>query len=133
MSWAHSKIAGELAARAAEKSDDTFITELNAIEAGWDLDKLDRFEEHNFALHRAINRRSNSPQLRRVLQSCIVLLPQYYTEVTGLPEISKPDHERIIAAIAKRDPRGARKAAEVHVMHGAELLTGYMTNLGYWD
>lgn len=124
-------LAGELAARAAEKLTDEQIADLQAIQkdskaalAAGDVATTDRL---NHEFHRIINSASGSTRLANMLRNIVQHVPlSSYAEVDGWTHASATDHVRVLRALRARDPEAARVAMTRHIVHCGDLLLAHV-------
>lgn len=124
---AHALIAGEIAARAAQRVTDDDINELDAIQfellAAAKRRNSDGVELHNHELHSYISRLGGSPKLNRILSIVSHYVPRsFYGQIEGWPAASAGDHDRILSALRNRDVDEARAAMHEHIVHAGDLL-----------
>lgn len=124
-------IAGELAARAAQRATPQDVDELEAIHfeinAAAVRRLVDVVEERNHAFHRHITLLADAPKLARILAIVTHYVPRsFYGSIEGWPKASAEDHARIIAAFRSNDADAARVAMAEHVAHAGELLAQHI-------
>jgi DNA-binding GntR family transcriptional regulator len=135
--WLHSKLSGELTARAASRLSGDGIAQLRAAYQLWcqaaDANDPHGLQVANDQFHRIVNLGTGSPKLSRSLLHTLRLIPHhYYAMVPAQVSSSTRAHLDILNAIIARDPEAARKAAEAHVLDsGQELIKNFDDN-GYW-
>lgn len=136
--WAQGTLAGELAARAAERASDEEIAELEqlivdhraAVAAG-DEPLYTRLG-HRF--HRAVNLAARSNRLANLLGNMTKQLPnEFYGRIEGQIEGSMDYHPRILDAIRDRDPERARTQMVEHIVSGGDALVQYLEEQGLWS
>lgn len=125
--WVQAKIAGELAARAAERLTGEQLTALeslqrdltNALERG----NLDEVARCNHDFHRMLNLAASAPKLTWFLRTATRYVPhRFYDRVGGWPDASGHDHVAILDGLRRRDPAAVREAMQEHITHIGELL-----------
>ncbi|SEK19800.1 DNA-binding transcriptional regulator, GntR family [Blastococcus sp. DSM 46786] len=124
-------IAGELAARAADKLSDADLAEIDRLQ-----DQLTRAARNgdgdvvarcNHQLHRMINQVAAAPKLNWFLGLSVRYVPtRFFTSIAGWEEASAHDHAALIQALHGRDADGARVAMEEHIRHAGELLVAHL-------
>lgn len=124
---AQSLLAGELAARACAHITDEDLRRLRelqlAMEAAAKEEAHDRMEVINHDFHRTVNTIAESPKLAWALSVTTRYVPRrFYATIPGWPTASLHDHSSVIAALAERDPDGARSSMARHVTHAGVLL-----------
>ena len=135
--WAQAQLAGELAARAAEKVTDDQLAHLEELSTGYpaaikrgDTDEIARLG-HLF--HRQINIAAGSQRLALLLGSVVKHLPNtFYTAIEGQVEHTAGDHPAILDALRGRDAEAARSLMERHILAGADSLTETLAARGLW-
>ena len=125
-------LAGELAARAAQKMSQAAVERLlgfqrqlkEAAERTIDVRYL---ENVNHAFHREINLAAGSPRLSWMLSLAVRCVPHSsYGTIRGWPQASAEDHESIVAALVDRDPGAARRMMVHHIEHAGNLLANHL-------
>lgn len=132
------RLAGELAARAAERVTDDELTEINAVNdqliAAVTSGSADRIEALEYQFHRALNMAAQSRKLAYILRSASQYLPRhFYSGNERWKGAVRRDHDRILAAISDHDAQAARAAIEAHVLDGKERLLRHLDDSGFWD
>lgn len=125
--WVQARIAGELAARAAERLTAEQLKDLEALQESLskalDTDDLDEVERCNHAFHRTLNLAAGAPKLTWFLRTATRYVPiRFYHHVGGWPNASVHDHVAILDGLRSRDPDAVRAAMEEHIHHIGELL-----------
>jgi DNA-binding GntR family transcriptional regulator len=123
-------IAGELAARAADRLSPAEVDELRELQAELersakkgDASAVDRV---NFEIHRRINRASSSGRLAALLKQTVQYVPlQFFGAIDGWAEASAHDHQPIFDALAAHDSDAARAAMAEHIVHIGDLLVAH--------
>jgi DNA-binding GntR family transcriptional regulator len=119
-------VAGELAARAAERISDADLTELeriNDVISGLGDAAEQELETHNHEFHRLLNLAAGSTRIAWVLGLMTRYVPRrFYARIDGWPRATVEDHRRVLEGIRARDPERARRAMQDHVRHAGELL-----------
>lgn len=131
-------LAGELAARAARRTSEDHLTELNGLQEAlreaaaqaW-LPELERLE---FTFHRLINRVTESRKLARFLHAATRYTPhRFYASDPAWRANMVSDHRALLDALAARDAQAARAAMERHFTDGAQRLIKHLDDVGMWD
>lgn len=136
--WAQAKLAGELAARAAEKMTPDRMERLLAVhreheQAMKDGDR-ERISELGHEFHREINRAAESYRLALLLNSIVKQLPsEFYVGIEGQVAASGKKHRRLVAALRKRDAEKTRAIMEEHVLEGAGYLIKTLETRGVFS
>jgi len=134
--WAQSVIAGELAARAAERVTDDQIALLtanikeyaNAVTSGdWA-----RIPEIGLEFHREVNRAAKSHRLVLLVDTIMSNLPGRYF-AAGNPKYTGSEHPELLSAIKRRDPEHARHLMTAHISGQGTRLIGILAERGLWD
>jgi DNA-binding GntR family transcriptional regulator len=135
--WAQAQLAGELAARAAEKITPEQLTELEQIVEMHRKAVKDGNNEaiarmgHNF--HRAVNMAADSQRLALLLGSVVKHLPnRFYAAIEGQVSSSLEEHPHIIEALRSRDTEKAREIMSKHVFDGADRLVATLEERNVW-
>jgi DNA-binding GntR family transcriptional regulator len=120
-------VAGELAARAAERLSDDELDRLEAIQAeitsAHEAGDSVSVERANQDFHRLINRAAGAPKLGLILRLALHYVPQSPdAAVPGWQEATATDHRDILTALRGRDAEGARIAMVAHIDHARRLL-----------
>jgi DNA-binding GntR family transcriptional regulator len=118
-------LAGVAAEWATEHASDDLIArlrQLNDIVAGAEQDAVSI--DANWEFHTLLNKACGSPRLLSTMKQLGRTIPAGFIKV--VPEqadVSVKEHHAIIEAVARRDPLGARTAAEHHVRDaGARMV-----------
>jgi DNA-binding GntR family transcriptional regulator len=122
-------VEGLVAARAAERVTDEQATELDeigvlmrrAVEAG----EFRRYSDLNQRLHaliRTIAGHRTADRIVETLRGQLVRHQFMLSLLPGRPQVSLPQHERIIAAIRNRDADAAEAAMRDHIASVIEAL-----------
>jgi DNA-binding GntR family transcriptional regulator len=134
--WALALLAGELAARAAEKITDEQIAHLTvnvkqyttAVKGGdWEL-----VPELGLEFHREVNRAAHSHRLVLVHDSIMANLPgrQY---AAGNPKETGAEHPRLLKALKKHDSELARHLMTEHLSGQGSRLVDILAGRGFWS
>jgi DNA-binding GntR family transcriptional regulator len=128
-------IAGELAARAAERLTDKEIAELKELQVRIDeaarTGAAEEMERLNHQFHRRINLAAQSEKLLWILRMITKYGPRrFYADIVGWPNASAHDHSAVMEALAARDPEAARRAIADHVRHAGDLLAKHFEATG---
>ena len=131
-------IAGELAARVAERVTEAELAELTmtnqlllrAIRGRRTVD----IEHLEFAFHRSINLIAQARKLSWFLHVATRYTPaRFYAADPGWRAGAREDHQELLAAFAAPDPGAARAVMTRHFTDGAQLLIKHLDDLGVWD
>ncbi|BBZ77742.1 GntR family transcriptional regulator [Mycolicibacterium anyangense] len=128
-------VGGLLAARAAANITDEQLEELAAIHAAltdaYAANDGDRAVRLNHDFHRAINVAADSPKLAQLMSQITRYAPEsVFPTIEGWPTQSVADHERIVAALSRRDEGAARAAMSEHLATGAGPLIEHLVKKG---
>jgi DNA-binding GntR family transcriptional regulator len=134
--WVHARVAGELAARAAEAIDDETIAqlwELDAdIQARGDQDE-GLLEASNFALHDTIYAVADSPRLAWFVSASSRFVPRrFWGMIPGWFEHNRNGHAEILTALAAHDVERSRIAMAAHIEAASALLLAYLDSISFW-
>ncbi len=133
--WAQAQLAGELAARAAEKVTDEQLEHLTAnvkqyaaaVAAGdWEL-----IPEIGLEFHREVNRAAHSHRLVLILDTVMANLPgRFYA--AGNPKQTGAEHPELLKAFKKRDSERARRLMIDHISAQGDRLIEILAERGLW-
>lgn len=131
---AQALLAGELAARSAQRLTDTQIDELAALDQALNTAAADndaaRVEELNHAFHRVVNLAAGSPKLAWVLSVTVRFAPhRFFATIEGWPAASADDHHAILSALRARDSAAASDAMRLHIENAGRLLALHFDSL----
>jgi DNA-binding GntR family transcriptional regulator len=136
--WAQAKLAGELAARAAEKITPDQLDRLVAVhkqhEQALANAEMSRYSDLGHEFHREINRAADSHRLALLLNSIVKQLPS--TFAVGIERqvaATGNKHRRLVTALRKHDAERARSIMEEHVLDGADYLLETLEQRGVFD
>ena len=126
-----SLLAGELAARAAERLGDDDLDELGRIQAEIESEAArhdpELVEWLNHAFHRRINLAADAPKIAVQVRTLGRYAPRrFFGSVKGWPGASMHDHGALIDALRARDADGAREAMRAHIAHAGDLLARFL-------
>lgn len=132
------RLAGELAARAAEAITSDALTELASVNASLlaaiRAGNADRIESAEYAFHRTLNMAAHSRKLAYLLRNASQYLPHhFFSGDARWRRAVRQDHDDILGALRRGDPAGARAAIEAHVMHGKDRLLRHLDAIGFWS
>lgn len=127
-------VAGELAARAAERATRDEVAELTALHheliAAATRQEAVALGDKNFEFHREINRIAASPKLSWSLGLLVRYVPdRFYGEIPGWPAATVHDHGRVMDAISSGDAAEARSAMTEHIRNAGKLLAAHFDGL----
>lgn len=136
--WAQAQLAGELAARAAQRATPERIERLEAINAEYDrataAGDTEALIDLGHLFHRELNLAGESPRLARLLGTVVKQLPnRFYAAIEGQISDSQEEHPQIVDAIKGKDSKKARKITEVHIAGAADRLIEMLNERGLWD
>jgi DNA-binding GntR family transcriptional regulator len=125
----YSRVAGELAARAATRIEDAEIARLRELDDGMralSAGEHERIEDGNFALHDLIYDAARSRRLTWFVVASARFVPRrFWTVVPGWLEWNRTAHIPIIDALEQRNPVAARAAMEAHALAAGDLLIAH--------
>lgn len=133
---AYALIAGELTARAAERSTDEQIASLRGVHAqlieAAEAGHRTRFEELNDEFHERLYVLSGSHRLHWLLGSFLKYVPHsFFSQFDGWPQESARQHNGILEAVASRDVASARTQMSQHIRRsGAKLADSFESRQG---
>ncbi|TSD92962.1 GntR family transcriptional regulator [Skermania sp. ID1734] len=131
-------MAGELAARAAEKITSEQIAELEAVNEKFEraiaTGNTDLIGSLGHTFHRAINVAADSNRLAFLLASVVNQLPnRFYATLEAQVEASTSQHPLLIDALSRRQSRVARALMEDHIVESADYVIEMLEQRGLWD
>lgn len=126
-------VSGIAAARAAERLSAEQLDDLRKAHLHFVKAKGGAAQQRaNEAFHRIINRAAGR-RLRSVLGLLARSLPsQHYMFDSAWAELAAHHHERILAAIERRDSAGARAAMADHLVASGHEAVVALRNKGFW-
>lgn len=135
--WAQSKLAGELAARAAKRMTEEELRDLQQIhdECNAAIGRGDIAEAGHLrqTFHRAINLGARSARIQKLLGTAVSQLPaSYYLTLEEHADESARAHSQIFEAIKARNPTQARSLTEKHRLNAAGTVIAVMEQRGFW-
>ncbi len=128
---AHALIAGELAARAADRVEPAQLESLGnvhkqLIEAA-ERGEHERLEQLNHEFHRDLYLIAGSERLRWALGTFVKYVPSaFYSQIDGWPETTAADHGAIFEALQNQDAEKARSLMAQHIRNAGEQLAEYV-------
>lgn len=127
---AHALIAGELAARAAERASNEEVAVLGEIHErllrAASQGNTDELELVNHEFHRSLYRLSGSKRLRWALNNFNKYVPRaFYSQIDGWAETTASDHGEIFLAVKAHDATAARICMAQHIRNSGEKLAEY--------
>lgn len=136
--WAQAKLAGELAARAADKISAAQLQHLRdvvrAYEKAFAGGNMDGMATLGHRFHAVINTAADSPRLARLLGTVANQLPtRFYATIDGQGDDTLGQHPRVLSTLKDRAPEDARTAMEEHILEGADHLVDTLTIRGVWS
>ena len=133
--WAQAHIAGELAARAAEKITNEQLQSLSKnvkqyadAVAGGDWEAI---PEIGLEFHREMNRAAESHRLVLTLETITADLPNRYYAASH-PRQTSTEHPQILKALRQHNAARARELMIQHMIAQGERLIAIMTERGIW-
>ncbi|MFI5896511.1 GntR family transcriptional regulator [Actinoplanes sp. NPDC051513] len=130
-------IAGELAARVAERITDAQLDELTvanrALVRAARARKIEDVERLEYEFHRTINRLAEARKLSWFLHTATRYTPaRFYASDQAWRDSMRTDHDLLLEAFADRRPAAARTLMTSHFTNGADLLIKHLDDLGIW-
>jgi GntR family transcriptional regulator, sialic acid-inducible nan operon repressor len=115
-----------MARLAAERASDDDIARLRRRqdEHRQVLDQLDLFVERDMAFHREVARISGNPIFPAIVEALFGWAGEYYQSIVRAPgaeNVTLAEHQRLLDAIAARDPAAAGQAMHDHLTRASEL------------
>jgi DNA-binding GntR family transcriptional regulator len=127
--WAHSVIAGELAARAWDHRTDELIAAMKKYHTSYVTaereGRRDQLFEINWRFHAVINQAADSPALLRLMKNTLNYFPDFVYEVEGWLDLAKRWQADLIRQFTKGDRDSARAAAVANVEEAADLFVAF--------
>jgi DNA-binding GntR family transcriptional regulator len=122
-------LEGLVAARAAERVTEEQASELDEIgllmRRAADAGEFRRYSDLNQRLHELVRRIADHRTAGGIIETLRGQLVRHQfmlSMVPGRPQVSLPQHERIIAAIRDRDPEAAESAMREHIASVVDTL-----------
>jgi len=130
-------IAGELAARVAERITDAQLDELTvankALQRAARARKIEEVERLEYEFHRTINRLADARKLSWFLHTATRYTPaRFYASDQAWRDSMRTDHDALLEAFGSRQPAAARALMTSHFTNGADLLIKHLDDLGIW-
>lgn len=115
-----------MARLAAERATDEDIARLRErlAEHRASVGKVDEFLQSDMALHREIARISGNPIFPAILEALFSWAIEFYhplVRAPGAENLTLSEHERLVEAIASRNPQAAESAIREHLTRANEL------------
>ncbi|WP_308213024.1 GntR family transcriptional regulator [Nocardia amikacinitolerans] len=135
--WAQSRLAGELAARAAQLATPQHLLRLRTLiaesaAAGEDGDTA-RIVALGHEFHRTVNLVADSDRLARLLAGIVQQLPNsFYASLESDAGTTATEHAELVIALELRDSPRARVLAETHIADGADFVIDALEQRGVW-
>lgn len=135
--WAQSRLAGELAARAATLVTGADLAVLRSLiaesAAANDAGDTARVVALGHEFHRTVNLLADSDRLARVLAGIVQQLPNsFYASLESDAATTTAEHIQLVAALERHDTRRARALAETHIADGADFVVEALDQRGIW-
>lgn len=135
--WTQSRLAGELAARAAKQITPDELNLLENVMEQYDvaMKRGDTVEigqlGHQF--HRIINIAAHSDRLARLLAGVVKQLPNpYYVSLEARGSTSSQDHREIFNALSTGQTKRVRSLTEAHIEERADFVIEILEERGLW-
>jgi len=130
-------IAGELAARVAERITDAQLAELTvangALLRASRARKIDEIERLEYEFHRTINLLADARKLSWFLHTATRYTPaRFYAADQAWRAGMRQDHDLLLGAFEERSPAAARTIMTGHFTDGAALLIKHLDDLAIW-
>ncbi|KXX60434.1 GntR family transcriptional regulator [Rhodococcus sp. LB1] len=134
--WAHARLAGELASRAAENITPTAIDELETIlhdhQKAISRGGVDDIAALRHDFHRKIIVTAGSPRIARLLDSVAANLPNFFDARPDTHQ-STTHETRLLDALHKRDAALAKTLMETHTLARADHMIAELDRRGLWN
>ncbi|MDF3310784.1 GntR family transcriptional regulator [Rhodococcus koreensis] len=136
--FAQAHLAGELAARTAQKITPEQVTTLQALveqyEKAAETGDEELLASLGHAFHREINLAADSPRLTSLLGYMVKNLPnRFYTMIAGGVDSSRIEHPLLLEALRKHHARKARTLMEQHILARGDQLVAILEERGIWN
>lgn len=136
--WTQATLAGELAARAAQRITPAELDRLTAIneqlEQAIEAGDADRIGTLGHAFHRQINLTADSHRLALLLAGVVKHLPnRYYASIEARVESARQQHPTLLDLLRTHQARKARTAMTEHIMQSAEFVIELLEQHGLWS
>lgn len=135
--WAQSRIAGELAARAARRITGKELDQLTLVmqqyDAAAEQGDVDEIGQLGHRFHRIINLAAGSDRLALLLAGMVTHLPnQFYASFEAHTKPAGPQHHEILDALCKGESKRARRITKSHIMLSADHVIEDLEQRGLW-
>lgn len=135
--WAQSRIAGELAARAAKRITGKELDLLNDVMEEYDVaierGDIDEIGELGHQFHRIINRAAASDRLALLLAAAVKHLPNsFYASFEAHAKTAAPQHHEIFDALRRGEAKRARQITREHILESADHVIAMLEERGLW-
>ncbi|MET8811674.1 GntR family transcriptional regulator [Streptomyces sp. NPDC004549] len=136
--WTQAHLAGELAARAAEKITAERIATLEALlaqhEGAIAAGDKERIADLGHAFHREINLAADSHRLTLLLNAAVQHVPnRFYATIEGQVAASRHEHGLLLDALRAGRAGEARALMRQHISAGADHLVDALEEHGLWS
>ena len=136
--WAQARLAGELAARAAQSIANEQLARLDRnldqYEQALAQGDKQRITDLGHLFHRDINLAAGAHRLTLLLGSIVRYLPnQFYAEIEGHLQTTQAAHAELVIALRRGHSRKARAIMEAHTLEGGDRLIESLERRGVWD
>lgn len=136
--WLQAELSKRIIDRAITRFDaesldfhSTLIDQFEAASAAGDADGVVRAQ---YAIHRSINRTSQSDKLSRFLSNAARYMPyRLYAEDPVWRENALKDNRRMLDALREGDVATAHQVVDAEFSGGARLLIEHLERAGIWD
>jgi DNA-binding GntR family transcriptional regulator len=130
-------VAGELAARAAERPNVAAVARLRQLDA--EIAALDErhgrqhVEDLNHKLHGVLYEIADSPRLVWFVQAASRFVPRrFWATIPRWHELNRTGHGPIIDAIEAGNTVQARELMAAHIRRAGELLLAHLDTVAFW-
>jgi len=125
----------EIAEIAAMQAGEEDLAELKRILEAMEKASNERgsFAELDSQFHAALTRTTHNPLLSILIDSIQDLMLDVRLLVQEYPDLHDevmPDHRRILDRVSARDPKGARRAMEIHLEHARRIQQEFLAARG---
>ncbi|WP_319028538.1 GntR family transcriptional regulator [Dietzia sp. PP-33] len=136
--WLQAQLSKRIVDRAIARFDaaalDNHARLVEDFEAAAVMDDPDGVVGAQYAIHRSINRASQSDKLSRFLNNAARYMPyRLYAEDADWRATALEDNRRMLEALRAGDVETAHAVVDAEYSNGARLLVSHLERAGVWD
>lgn len=136
--WLQAQLSKRIVDRAVTRFDEASLDQharlVEDFEAATVMGDPDGVVRAQYAIHRSINRASQSDKLSRFLNNAARYMPyRLYAEDPEWRSAALEDNRRMLEALRTGDVETAHAVIDTEFTHGAELLVAHLDRAGVWD